>query len=42
MNRYLIARNCRQGDRPTDLSNLGLLIKSWGRVLLVDAQTGSS
>lgn len=26
----------RMGDRPSDLSNLGLLIKSWGRVLMVD------
>ena len=26
----------RMGDRPSDLSNLGLLIKSWGRALMVD------
>lgn len=26
----------RMGDKPSDLSNLGLLIKSWGRVLMVD------
>jgi sugar lactone lactonase YvrE len=26
----------RAGDRPTDLSNLGLLVKTWGRVISVD------
>lgn len=26
----------RMGDKPSDLSNLGLLVKSWGRVLMAD------
>ncbi|GEM_PF-3094713 len=29
----------RQGNRRTDLSNLGLLVKTWGRVISVDTTT---